>query len=44
MKTKFYIIQIAILLLGLIFGILAFDCYESGKWITALLFLCLSVL
>ncbi|WP_086983754.1 sensor histidine kinase [Elizabethkingia anophelis] len=43
MKTKFYIIQIAILLLGLIFGILAFDCYESGKWITALLFLCLSV-
>ncbi|UTF93883.1 sensor histidine kinase [Elizabethkingia anophelis] len=43
MKTKFYIIQIAILLLGLVFGILAFDCYESGKWITALLFLCLSV-
>ncbi|KUY30435.1 sensor histidine kinase [Elizabethkingia ursingii] len=42
MKTKFYIIQIAILLLGLVFGILAFDCYESEKWITALLFLFLS--
>lgn len=43
MKTQFYFFQVIILLLCLVFGILAFDFYESKKWMTALLLFSLSL-
>ncbi|AQX05223.1 histidine kinase [Elizabethkingia meningoseptica] len=43
MKIQFYISQIAFLVLSLICGVLAYDFFESKKWITALLFLCISI-